>query len=589
MHFLLSSAIEYWRSAEHLRLVNLTETIAIGHRREILQARSAMEAEVEAVNLTLSSLRSRCNMLSSIGQLPTEVLIQIFHALRLSEPPKYLPKNRHYPASLRSSYSFIGWFKVTHVCRQWRNTALAYPSIWSDIAFDLGPKWRDETLRRSETAPISIKWGGYNPYMTPDDAQDMPNILVRHLEHTKELSLSADAEDWAPLIPPLCGDAPLLERAALITSTNLDRLPSLPSDLFGQHSPRLRRLHLRGWIMSWSPLTMNFNLTHLKVELDYGNPRDFASDFTDFLRVIGKLQSLESLVLVHSMPILFSTTMLQESYSPNVTIHLPKLRNLVISDDILACAVFLKHTVIPSTATHQIHCYLTGKPIEHILPWVNSKIVSVSSPIRKLAITDIKPTGIHIMLWDETLYDEDHGYLSNHETPPVLDLSITGSTWDHSTRALIQSICEKLPLGSLKVLSIIDRDTTWSVQDWFDTFRDLSKVSEVEIGLACAPSFCEALSKADTPHSNGDRLVTGAQATVPLLPSLESLVMTHVTFSRTLLAFLEDRTTLRPLKRLEIKKSDVDDGMIKDLEKVIPVVGWDEKRSIFDSSGSDSD
>ncbi|KAA1474087.1 hypothetical protein DENSPDRAFT_803542 [Dentipellis sp. KUC8613] len=581
------SALEYWRAAERVRLANMTETITVRQRQEILQARSAMDAEVEAVNLTLSSLRSRCNLLSSIGQLPTEVLVQIFEVLRLAEPPKRLSIGHYHPASLRSSYRIIGWFKVTHVCREWRNTALAYPSLWSEIPFTLGPGWRDEALRRSQTVPISIKWGGCNASMTHNNAENVQDILVRHLKHTKELSLSANAQDWPSLIPALRGDAPMLEQAALISESNNGWLPGLPPALFGQCAPCLRRLHLQGWIVSWSSQIMNFNLTHLTVELYFGSPRDFAGSFTDFLHLIARFQGLESLVLLHSMPVVFYTGTLQESYCPTVTIHLPRLRELVISDDILSCAAFLKCVTVPSTTTHRIHCYLIGKPIEHIIPWVNSKIASVSSPIRKLAIVDMRPAGIHVKLWDESLYNKDHGYFSGRETSPVLDLSITGSTWDHSTRTLIQSVCDKLPLGSLKVLSIIDKDESWSAQDWLDTFRGLDKVSEVEIGLACAASFCEALCKPDTPHLDGAS--SGAQPANPLFPSLKSLIMTNVTFSQTLLRFIRDRTTLGPFERLKIKKSDVDDGMIENLVKVIPIVEWDEIRSAFDSSGSDND
>ncbi|KAI0268901.1 hypothetical protein BC834DRAFT_802812, partial [Gloeopeniophorella convolvens] len=50
----------------------------------------------------------------------------------------------------------IGWIKFTHVCRKWRQVALAYSSVWGDISLSLGPKWTEEMISRSRGIPLRL-------------------------------------------------------------------------------------------------------------------------------------------------------------------------------------------------------------------------------------------------------------------------------------------------------------------------------------------------------------------------------------------------------------------------------------------------
>ncbi|KAA1478983.1 hypothetical protein DENSPDRAFT_750428, partial [Dentipellis sp. KUC8613] len=116
-----------------------------------------LEAELDGINQLAAYMRSRYNALSSTSHLPAEVLVRIFVSLRQIEPSKVVPKCLCEPHLRGFRGTVIGWLKVTHVCRQWREAALAHPALWSDIIFTLGTKWRDEMLRRSRMAPLDVR------------------------------------------------------------------------------------------------------------------------------------------------------------------------------------------------------------------------------------------------------------------------------------------------------------------------------------------------------------------------------------------------------------------------------------------------
>ncbi|TFY67089.1 hypothetical protein EVG20_g4066 [Dentipellis fragilis] len=471
----------------------------------------------------LSSLRSHYDTLglSYISHLPAEVLVRIFEALRQIEPPEDITKCLCESHLCADRHNIIGWLKVTHVCRQWRQAALAYPRLWSDIIFTLGPQWRDEMLLRSCAAPISMAMRIYSQFdltpTTPDEVRDILNIISRHLEHTRYLNLSVPSDDWDLIIPLLYRKVPSLEEVKFVVNAGI---LTLPPDIFGQYAPRLSRLSLSGWRIPC----------------------------------------------------------------------LSRLKSLELCDDIIACALALKHLSLPSTSDQQIHCKLNetvGRHVELIFPWLDSRLKS--SSIMGMWISD-RPAGIHIVAFDECIWhdddddDDDHYLRVYPDSSPILDLSITRSTGQQSIPHLIQTICRRLPLTDLFFLSMISGEI-WDVQHWFNTFGCLEKVSEVRIGLACGSSFCKALAEAGPFHPVREG---SAKDDGPLFFNLDCLTLTHISISEIMPAFLHcqhfQRLTLR------IIHCDIDIMTLKALEDVVEGnLEWDGRYDMPDEFGSEND
>ncbi|TFY51862.1 hypothetical protein EVG20_g10804, partial [Dentipellis fragilis] len=152
-------------------------------------------------------------------------------------------------------------------------------------------------------------------------------------------------------------------------------------------------------------------------------------------------------------------------------------------------------------------------------------------------------------------------------------------------RVASRRLTGKLPLADLQALSIL-ADDTWDVQHWLDTFSDAKKVTQAQIGCECAPSFCEALSKADPPHSISEDSLVGPEEAGLLFPHLGHLTLMCTSIKNTLLEFLDCRHGLRCLT-LKIVQCDIDIETVESLKDAIPDVQWDGKHGRFDGDDSE--
>ncbi|TFY80931.1 hypothetical protein EWM64_g3081 [Hericium alpestre] len=201
-----------------------------------VHARCVLNDELSAMHLAMCALRTRCNALAPISALPAEVLVHIFHLYATMQPPGW-----NHPRPL-------GWIEVTHVCCLWRNTAIQFPSLWSDISFTLGRRWTKEILRRTKAAPISV-------YRDMSGATHSLRLISDHLPHTRELTLVGPSFDIKTFIDILPSPSKILKIMEL-GPVNLDTPGvrgnnyELPGVIAGCHLLSLRRLVLRTF---WVP------------------------------------------------------------------------------------------------------------------------------------------------------------------------------------------------------------------------------------------------------------------------------------------------------------------------------------------------
>lgn len=97
-----------------------------------IQSPSAMQRNILAIaerslqDDDLLELKSRWNDSLPIFRLPPEILLEIFETLAAcaSLAPRHCFEDRKNPYT---------WIRCTHVCRYWRNIALAAPSLWRRV------------------------------------------------------------------------------------------------------------------------------------------------------------------------------------------------------------------------------------------------------------------------------------------------------------------------------------------------------------------------------------------------------------------------------------------------------------------------
>ncbi|KDQ51403.1 hypothetical protein JAAARDRAFT_140488, partial [Jaapia argillacea MUCL 33604] len=104
-----------------------------------------IDSEIAAHLESIRQLCTKRNSLVPISRLPPEVLASIF--------VQHVAQNDLRSPLLSSGCSADWWIAVTHVCKHWREVALATPMLWCSLPFqrsDLVP----EMIVRSRMAPL---------------------------------------------------------------------------------------------------------------------------------------------------------------------------------------------------------------------------------------------------------------------------------------------------------------------------------------------------------------------------------------------------------------------------------------------------
>ncbi|TFY68941.1 hypothetical protein EVG20_g3355 [Dentipellis fragilis] len=552
------SALEYWSEAEKSRF-NLQDGPGGIEPRDPSEARKMLDLEMEAVELVMSSLRTRCNALVPVNRLPSEVLVHVFYLLRRI----YVPLKKRDPevAKLSVPSQIIGWVQVTHVCRQWRNVALENPTLWSDIPFILGDRWTTEFFARSQAAPIVIDHNMPRYIPWTGDVENFATSVAQHLWRTQELGLIATPADFARVLPSLVGGpAPLLEKAVIVHSTPvaapLDGLLVWPPDAFSRLVPRLRHLRLWFWRFSWESITYE-TLVHLDIKgLDVDPEPTLREGLGLLLAALDKMPHLEVLKIDDVLPPPPPDATPDSVCGPTITC--PNLHTFHLSDDIRNCGLALNHIVVPATADHQISCTKSDNGCAFVLPWLHTRAKQLP-PLRHLSFS-----GDSTMLM-MTASHTDVVYPRQGKEPfRIKFVSEAGLLLP-----LMQEICSMVSLSDIETFTSAVDDGL-SAEDWSTILGECKRLRSVEVNAFHGGGIyiCELLL-ATTISSEGRG--------EPLYPFFEELMIVNVHFRLgyefdRLLELLERR---QPLKKLIIEYCSIDAALVDKLRSVVDMVEWD--------------
>ncbi|EPQ57323.1 hypothetical protein GLOTRDRAFT_137673 [Gloeophyllum trabeum ATCC 11539] len=434
----------------------------------------------------LSQLRSQRNELAPVSKLPPEVLAHIFSICSILEPFVIQPP---YGTPLHS------WFKVTQVCKHWREVALNCAPLWHRIEFS-APKWTVEMLRRSKNAPIVVR--ADLTYRTPNFVNTVQQALGE-VHRIKELDLIAPSQMLSRLAGSLSRPAPALESLRLSSqrlSAYMDTIYHVPDTLFQGRAPRLRRLELVNCEIAW---TSGFlaNLTHLHIDkattYDPGRPT-----MTQFLNVLRNTPALQSLRLKHAAPL--DPESIDED-TPRV--DLPNLTKVYIQDFVENTSGILKSLNLADNVKMKLECRASSGRENELTELVRMvqgyrlKEIEGRQHLESLRII-IEYGSVQIIggSLKETAIPHMAVLWTDPSAIPQIDLTLMwhGGSNNERTKAILSAASQSLDLQHVQSLNVYCSEPV-PVDSWVSTFAKLTALSSLRLGGYRCSTLIESLAR----------------------------------------------------------------------------------------------
>ena len=373
----------------------------------------------DSLQESVRALKSRRNTLAPISRLPPETLTAIFSFL---PPSAWVTKVRN-----------LARICVTHVCRQWRETALNYPRLWSDFNLTkLTPAVMAEILARAQTMPLNLEANVIKWSVAQSDA--FVRQLKAHIPHIRHLNISGSLRAVQPVLDRLASSAPILESLSLSHKFGQYPLPEvvIPINLFNCTAPKLTRIELDSCDISWkSPFLRG--LRSLKILKPYNGARHKLEDWLDALN---EMPQLETLILEYATPHAPRTAPLISQPSHAAT--LPSLTGFHLAASAKDCAFALAHLVLPALSWLHVNAEShdrDARDVYLLIPYVTRNVYGLGmEPLRSILISG-KGTRAEVLGW--TMPDADiktsppfwETYIGA-SGPPCIVFTATRGSWD---------------------------------------------------------------------------------------------------------------------------------------------------------------
>lgn len=550
---------------------------SIHDSRESTNCLQIIDADLCSLDLLTSSIRTRHNAYIPVSRLPSEILAQIFLFLSFGAGSK-LVRETSPGHMVQHKARDLGWIKVTHVCRHWRQVALAHLSLWTTITNDLGAKWVPLMLARAQSLPVNIQW---NPLAeTLGKASPVEVDFAPHLSHIRTLQISDTIDRLSQIIHTLLQPAPMLERITILDTALGSSILHVPADLFASNAPRLRTARFIGLIVSLDVPILQ-HITTLDIRLRSPSPECLPS--TDqFFNSLSKLHCLESLRIEHYLPRCPDGISVR-SQTRHPPIMLPQLSKIMLEGPLRSCAVAISSIYVPPTVSIGLIPHAEGladdlRAFIPVLETVSGKLGGVE-PIRMLQVTDNRDNGVFsVFAWRFLCDIPDDKPLSNFPKRPTISINYRAPKEDrpdalNKLYPVYRSLC--LPVVWMLGLTFYQDVKT----DWFEPpLLSCPNLQRIFMwGPRLKTHLCDALGPVSNSGSQGDAKV-GVH-----FPSLRSIHlssveidnMTHerIQFRKRFKSVLEMRRELSvPLKRLDLKNCSASTRHLNQLNQLVPEV-----------------
>ncbi|KAI0041724.1 hypothetical protein FA95DRAFT_1576172, partial [Auriscalpium vulgare] len=458
----------------------------------------------------------------------------------------------------------LGWIKVTHVCRLWRQLALAESRLWAHTSLALGDTWFAEMIRRAGPVPLHID----NHDLRLDGLLRLTTrqwlLIVENLGQIKHLGVNAPTPLIMALLTSLTRSAPLLEELVVnhfrdTTTDNHITLFSLPDEFLDSWNvPSLRRLYLHGYFsIDWtSPLLRN--LESLTIALETRAQPTPSCD-----EVLSGLEQMPMLRLLYLLNLFPHHASHAHSTHPERVVELKHLSYLKLNDSSYGCLAMLGHIRVPESATVDIdvgHAELGPAPLDDLFHSLAATRSGMEAPGR--SVSPFHSLTIHIIDDDMVMIRAVGAYPDKDSEAGVSYQVNLSFSWpkseDFSRRNLkdaVRATCRAFCSVSLHTVTIHEvrqpAPSIWQEDEWLAMLAGATAVRALTVVGAVGFSICIALAP------SSDKMSLGL-----LLPALDFIHLSNISFFAPDQASLSNLALLRaasgaPLKTMRLRKCTI--------------------------------
>jgi hypothetical protein len=554
----------------HTHRVLYLRSITVRHSapRARAAALSEIDDQIDIAGRLARSLLVHRNAFAPIFVLPPELLLLIFRAHALAEPPWWSD----------AQTQKLGWIRVTHVCRHWRQVALNDSLLWAKISgFPTSTEWISETLDRAGNALLVVDLSGA-------PGRETLSIFSSHFSHTREFRLRTLSLRHIDSIRGICDqEAPALEHfelgLAIASPIAFQRL--VRTTFFKGRAPKLRTFSFSQVVIPWS-LIPRGQLTQLKITLIDETPTPLVGDSRQLVDLLIDCPALEILVLEFCLP----SGLMQ--FSHGKAIHLPRLSRLCLGGSCSRVAGLL-NMLRPASSTTLHLCCIPEITLPHsvylILPLVSAQFHD-PAPVEfkgfRIILNYSEPSMVIIASTAYTTLKTCPSDLSEGgmDGDVELALSFEGLRMRRHWADILERACSTLPISNLEFLSICAPHAI-PVANWGGLFQRCTELGTIR---ACGHGTSTLLRALDPPKG----------AILPIFPKLTTLFLRKLDFSQAvpnegslydvLSRALQWRRTHGelPLKRLGIDRSIISAEHANALGRLVQEFGWSFERGILD-------
>ncbi|THH13962.1 hypothetical protein EW146_g6317 [Bondarzewia mesenterica] len=475
----------YWLSVANSRITELDTFVQENkNNAEKAEVRRQLEVELAHLSRITTELNMRHNALLPLFCLPAELLCLIFLECSVEDTPH--ARLRH-KAQSQSRAASLGWIRITHVCRLWRQTALQCPSLWVEVVCSL-PAATEEILRRSTPVPITIS---YDFALYKDSRAETAVALalesasarvkaIKIISERMELSLASTT--FHPMV------------------TAYTPYP-LSHDLHACKAPSLRSLILYDCSISWSSPIIR-GLSRLEIVLRAFAVLDILLPTLDqLLSALKEMQGLQVFCLSNCLPRSPSSTLFED-----VVVPLPNLILFRIHGKAECCSALLRRLHIPLTARVQLWFSSTNGDDYVELFSAVARFVHGQDGSRALQGLSFETHGssLHVECWvpssSPTLHDMDvevsELFMRGRQHAVGMYFGILYFSAAEITRVL-SSMCDRLQVQEVQFLSL-GMEGCLCAQQWQQCLGQLKNVQKLCLSRCLPSSFMDALTLQQT-------------------------------------------------------------------------------------------
>ncbi|KAH7912410.1 hypothetical protein BJ138DRAFT_1148430 [Hygrophoropsis aurantiaca] len=511
----------------------------------VARAQEQIDKKITSLSKQLLELRSQRNAITHISFLPPELLAKVF----VDYAYMAYKENRGKSSRSRS----LMWIRVTHVCRHWRQVALAFPALWTLLVLE-NSSWTEQMLIRSKMAPLVIDVD-LNHF---PKSGDTAGKALKHISRVREFRLAAPHRAMGETMALLINPAPLLE--SLTLSDNLEGFLSylsahvlgsvapytatrIPADLFGGYTPSLRKVTFKRCQFTW-PSSLLVDLTHLDIRHLISQ---FRPSLSQLVSCLNRMPALRRCILEDVLPLLPENAMPMPTVPIEERVSLLALESLYLGGTLLECVQIIAHLNLPKNINLKLTCVaapgadgLDFSPLFPFISHLGRGDIDDSSPpcatFQSMIIgPQLPPSGGKrgAFIWcttseqqlsfttpAATILTESHGPGNDNYHFRL------NALWNtYSPMGPISSICGVLSLSNIRHL-IIHGLPHLSEEFWLQSFCNAQNLKEITVGNSSVNGFVKALAN-DAPdgYQPGDKAV--------FLPSLDSIALECVEFDGT--------------------------------------------------------